>query len=252
MNEVKFYCSSACGQKIAAKEYQDWKEKLSQGWTKCEECVKFWTEYWIDVKGQEGQKWFAEEKNQRGFLKLVEPGQGKLCQDHREWEESGKQWYEETKNQAQKEWNNLSYTDRLRLVKRERPGDKSCEERAARPEIDALVLSQFVSKANHEKYNCPNCDLKNYPSQLPPGGNDSNLSIGSNENSFPADNSERRTPDQQSKEKSSVQSERSKWWGDNSGLIISGIMIISLVALAAILVVKRKINRNILSVKTKK
>ncbi|CAG8761143.1 14841_t:CDS:2, partial [Cetraspora pellucida] len=87
------------------------------------------------------------------------------------------------------------------LVKRERPGDKSCEERASRPEIEALVLRQFVSKANHEKYNCPNCDLKNYPSQLPPGGSDSNLSIGSNENSFPTDNSERRTPDQQSKEK---------------------------------------------------
>ena len=211
-NKVKFICSKDCSKKLADQKYQAWKEKLNQGWTKCEECVKIW----IDRKSnEECWEWLKEERQHSRFIKLAQPGQGKLCPDHKNWEEGGKQeykkWHEEVKNQAQKHWNTLSREERLKLVKRERPWGENYEEIVARPEIDAAVLRRFVEKASHEKHNCPDCRSKNYPNQEPMGGNNiNNLSGSASENNSDNDNdnTERKQDNQQSHKNLQIQKEK--------------------------------------------
>ncbi|CAJ0749013.1 23663_t:CDS:10 [Entrophospora sp. SA101] len=128
------------------------------------------------------------------------------------------------KNQAQEHWNSLSYEEKLKLVTRERPGDKNCEEMAARQEIDPLVLSRFVERDSHRKHNCPDCSLKNYPSQLPPSSNNNNLSGSLTDN---AEN-DRGKDQKNTKNQESASSSLANFFGKNgnyTGLIASGIVL---------------------------
>ena len=234
-NKVEFICSKSCSKKLADQKYQNWKEKLNQGWNKCEECWNFW----MGLKSkEEGWEWLEEEKNQWKVIKLAQPGQGKLCLDHKNWEEGGKQRYEVENAQFQKDWERLTCEDRLKEVKKAYRADDNLTELANREKIPGLVLHRWSSKACHKRFNCPDCHFDkedNSPC-------DNNLSCSSHGNNSRNDNSEGKGRNDQSQE-NLKQENKNKLGNDHSGLIIGGIVIASLISLATVLAVRNKKNK---------
>jgi len=244
-NEVKFICSKKCAKDIRNREYQAWKEKLNQGWTKCEQCVDLvdWVKKTLKKAGSKGVKKWEKEKTQSWLIKLVRPGAGKLCDtcDHHEKVEKPRQ--AEIKAQAQKFWDTQPYETRLKEVIRSGSvgwGKKfiglTAEQIAAQDEVPRGIIYEFELKDCHR--GCQDCHLdKDFQNS----GCNNNLSVpSSNDNNSQNDNSDKNEPNRLSQESSENQNGKNTPGGGYSGLIIGGIIVTSLISLTAILLTKKR------------
>jgi len=253
-NNVEFICSKKCSKDIVNRKYQAWKDKLSQGWTKCEKCIKNVNKLieWFNEDSMKGGEWLREEKHQSRFIKLVPPGQGKLCLE--KWgckwgEEVGKPRRKEMQAQAQKYWDTLPYETRIKEVIRSRNarqvggwGGKfenlTAEQIAVQNEAPRGIVQEFELRGCHQ--DCSDCHLEK---DFKNSSNNNNLSCSSRGNNSYNDNSEEKEHDQQSQE-NLRQANKNKLGNDYSGLIISGIVITSFISLAATILLIRKKKKN--------
>ena len=255
-NKVEFICSKNCSENIVARKYQEWKDKLSQGWTKCEKCVKRlnslikWFTEDVFKENKERVELWKKEKHQSRFIKLVPPGQGKLCLEKWgcKWDkEVGKPRQKEMQVQAQKYWDALPYETRIKEVIRSRNarqvggwGGKfenlTAEQIAVQNEAPRGIVQEFELRGCHQ--DCSDCHLEK---DFKNSSSNNNLSCSSRGNNSYNDNSEEKEHDQQSQEDLR---QANKLGNDYSGLIIGGIVITSFISLAATILLIRKKKKN--------
>ncbi|WNE39976.1 MAG: hypothetical protein GBAus27B_000043 [Mycoplasmataceae bacterium] len=145
--EVEFICSRKCSEKLANQKYQTWKEKLNQGWIKCEQCVKEWVDGWSNKKWWE---WLKEEKQYSRFIKLLPLGEERICYICKPYEKNG--YYHKIHQQAQQRWNSLSYEEKLaEVIKTDRVGMAkfygrilTSEELAKQEKVPRSIYEEFV------------------------------------------------------------------------------------------------------------
>jgi len=147
-NNVEFICSKECSKKLADQRYQAWKDKLSQGWTKCKDCVKFWID---GESNEEGWEWLKEERQHSRFIKLLSPGQeNEICDRCKPYAKDG--YYHKISQKAQKYWDSLNKEEKLAAVIRTGGvsmakfyGEtKTAEQLAEQKEAPRSIYEEFV------------------------------------------------------------------------------------------------------------